>query len=431
MAAEYSNSALDYQVSVPAYSDLEEGYFFSNIPLNSIDDAETITVKFPVIDEFIDLPECFMDVELEIRNSDGTPLAENADVAFVDNTPFSIFKSLVVYVNGIPVTPSTVYQTYTNYFATRFGTPQSAAQIHLKAIQGFTSETAGMNDTRTAAAVGWSARKAEAKGSKKVHFRTPIPSDFFRTSAAYLPPRQKLELEFKLNSSAFALNASATTYKFKLEKISVHCRKVSVASFAAMAVNKNQAHKGLKMNFTSLETQSHTIAAAKQVEHISGLFPRHSPNQIFLMLIETDRINGVMTKDPFKFENAMVEKVVLRQNGRPLMIECQKSNFTEGATQDAVEPYWFLIQSLNVGHNGTNANITLDQFINGSTVWSWILSPDMDANNGMRLPPRPGNFEVDIYVKSGHTTNAGLTALFIGKGIRTVEINELNAVSIY
>jgi hypothetical protein len=422
---------LDYQVAIPAYNDLEEGFFFQNIPLNSIDTSDTITVKFPILDEFIDLGECYFDIKLKILNSDDTAVAANANVAFVDNTAASLFKSVIVYLNGTSVTPSTIYQAYANYFAARFGTPKEAAKVHLSAIQGLTSEAAGKNDSHSAEAVGWTSRKAFAKESKTVHFRAAIPSDFFRTSAAFLPPRQKLELEFKLNSAAFLLNAAAATFKYKLEQISVHCRKVSVASYRVMAINKEQAHKSLKMNFTSLETQTHTIAASKQVEHISGLFPRHTPNQIFLMLIETDRINGVMTKDPFKFENGMVEKVVLLQNGRPLMVESQKSIFTEGVTQDAVEPYWFFIQSLNVGHNGANANLTMEQFINGATIWSWVLSPDMDANNGLRLPPRPGNFEVDIYVKNGHTTNPGLTALFIGKGTRTVEIDELNAVSIY
>ena len=33
------------------------------------------------------------------------------------------------------------------------------------------------------------------------------------------------------------------------------------------------------------------------------------PHQIFLVLIETDRVNGAFAKEPFKFENAKVEKV--------------------------------------------------------------------------------------------------------------------------
>ena len=53
----------------------------------------------------------------------------------------------------------------------------------------------------------------------------------------------------------------------------------------------------------------------QQVEYIRGTLPHETSQQIFLMLIETDRINGVMAKDPFKFENATVKKITLGQNG--------------------------------------------------------------------------------------------------------------------
>jgi hypothetical protein len=139
-------------------------------------------------------------------------------------------------------------------------------------------------------------------------------------------------------------------------------------------------------------------------------------------LIETDRINGVRAKDPFKFENGKVEKVVLRQNGTPLMLEAFETDFD---TSDAKQAYYFVCQAFDVGHNSRDANLTYEQYLEGATMWAWTLSPDMDANNGVGLLQRPGNYEADIYVKAGHA-NPDLTALFIGKFGKTVQIGANN-----
>ena len=92
--------------------------------------------------------------------------------------------------------------------------------------------------------------------------------------------------------------------------------------------------------------------------------------------------------------------------------------------------YYHLCQAFDVGHNSRDINLNYEQFLQGSTIWAWTLSPDMDANNSVGLLQKPGNFTVDIYVKSGHTTNPALTALFLGKFSKSVPIGSENSVSL-
>ena len=145
-----------------------------------------------------------------------------------------------------------------------------------------------------------------------------------------------------------------------------------------------------------------------------------------MVLVETDRLNGVRTKDPFKFENGDVEKVILRHGGSPVMIESINTDFEN---KNVSEAYYFLCQAFDVGHNGRDINLTYEAFINGCTMWAFTLSPDMDGNSGASLIQKPGNFEVDIYFKNG-SENPALTALFIGKIGKTVEIGAENKTSL-
>ena len=371
-----------------------------------------------------------MVLKLKIYRSEPEADLQAADnVAFADNTPFSVFKSVVVYLNSTKITPSTVYQTYANYFATRFGNGKAATKIHLKHLQGITGEAPGQNDAKAATATGWTIRKAWTAQSKEVCFITQIPDDFFRSCSKFLPPLQDLKLEFKLNDPAFALVGAGEEYTFKITNFEIFTRQIDVAASTTMSIFKQQAVKPLKLNFTNLTIQSFTIPARKQTEFIRGIFPHETPHQIFLILVETDRINGVLAKDPFKFEHAMIDKVILRQNGLPVMTEAINTNFA--ADGDAKEAYFFLCQAFDVGFNSRDVNLTYEEFRNGSTIFSWTISPDMDANNGVGIIQKPGNFEADIYVTNGHVNNPALTAIFLGKFCKTVEIGRDNRTVLY
>ena len=69
-----------------------------------------------------------------------------------------------------------------------------------------------------------------------------------------------------------------------------------------MELFKQQATKPLILNFTSIELQSFSIPAGKQVEFVRGIFPHSMPHQVFLVLIETDRVNGVFKRIPLNLK---------------------------------------------------------------------------------------------------------------------------------
>jgi hypothetical protein len=429
MSVGYTSTALDYTAPIPRYTALGDGRFVKHHPVNSISNAHTINFNIPPTDDYIDLQECFIDLKLKITKNNDEILDEGSAVAFADNIPFSVFKTVLVFLNNEQITQSTVYQTYANYFATRFGVGRNGTNIHLQHIQGLTGESAGNNDLKNNQATGWTIRKGWTNLSKEAHFRTQVPADFFRSCSQFLPPQQDLRIEMKLHEPEFALVSDDVAYKFKITEIAFYTRQVEVDASTTMAILKHQAMTPLMMNYTTLSVQSFTIPQGKKVEYIRGIFQHQTPHQLFMILVETDRINGVRTKDPFKFENGRVEKVILRQNGIPVMAEAQNTQFLAGNTQDAVEAYHYVCQAFDVGHNGRDVNLTYEQYINGATIWAWTLSPDMDGNNGVTLTQKPGNFEVDIYV-SNEKENPGLTALFFGKVCKSVHIAKENQVTV-
>lgn len=427
MASEigYMSSALDYTQAVPRYTDLGDAKFVRQIPVNAITNATTITFSLPPTDDFIDLQESYMRVGVKIFKADGTTaLTADDQVCLADNVLGSLFKAITVRLNGTRITTSNVYQAYENYFVTRFGVSKVACQTHLQRLQGLTSEEAGKKDDATGK--GRVKRATWTALSKEANFVGPIPCDFFRSCTKFLPPLQDLNIEFKLNDSDFVLTAAAGDFTYRLTKIDLFTRHVPVAASTTMNILKYQATKPLLLNYTNMEIQAFSIAEKTRVEFIRGIFPHQKPSQIFMLLVETDRLNGVKTKDPFKFEHGSVEKVILRQNGSACMVEAIETDFT---TEDAIESYKYVTEAFDVGLNGRDANLSYEQFIKGSTMWAWTLSPDMDANNGVGLLQTTTNFEADIYVKST-VENPALTALFLGKFGKSVLIGANNLTNV-
>jgi len=422
------SSALNYSNMVPRYTDLRHGRFSRHLPVNTISNATTINFNLTPSEDYLDPQECFVVIDLKITKADGTNLVEADNVAFADNIAFSIFKSVNLYLNNVNIAPSSVYLPYANFIATYFGTNKAASKIHLRHLQGLTGEAAGKHDGKNADATGWSARKEWTALSKTLRLVAQIPHDFFRSCSTFVTPMQDIRLEFKLSDADFALVGAAGPFSYKLEGMELMARYVKVDPSVTMGIVKQQAIKPLNLNFTHLETQSFSIPAGKAVENIRGIFPHGMPNQVFLMLVETDRINGVQTKEPFKFENGKVEKIILRQDGETVMIDSMKSRF-EAATLDAKVAYYMFLQGLDLGNSSRDVNLTYEQFSSGLTVWIWTLNPDMDAQSGVSLVQKPANFEADIYIKAGHN-NPALTALFVGKFGKTVLLGKDNIVTV-
>ena len=113
---EYTSSAINYS---------------SEVPVNSISDASTIMFTMPPTDDFIDLQESYMVVKVKALKANGAALVETNKVALSNNVVGSLFKAVSVYLNGVKVAQSNVYQAIENYFATRFGSAKDATNIYV------------------------------------------------------------------------------------------------------------------------------------------------------------------------------------------------------------------------------------------------------------------------------------------------------------
>jgi hypothetical protein len=439
MATPYGSSSVNYDSKRAQYGVLQSGKWQRHLPVNAISDNDVVNFHIRPQDTYIDMRESYMHLKVKVLKSDGTTaLPAEARTAFADNIAHTIFKQCVLHLNNEKITHSTTYQAYKNYFLQRFGMSESTRRIHMQQLQGITGEAAGKNDSKNGEARGWTVRQSMTADSAELELFAPIPSDFFATCDKYIPAGVDVRLDFRMNSANFALvtasdqdlGGDAGTLgpcTFKVLNMEIHTWDVEVASAQTVHNLTLRKSKPWQLNYTSLEVQSFTIPAKQKVEYIRNIF-NQLPKQIFIVLVETDRCNGVQSKDPFLFSHGGVQKMVLKRQGETMMVNQQTSNFTRAHASKEV--YFYLCQSLNVGAaSGRDAGLTYDQFEKGSTIWSWNFAPDMDATNGVARMIEPSNLELEIHVDP-EVDNPGLTVLMLGKFFRTVLIDDHGVVTL-
>ena len=90
------------------------------------------------------------------------------------------------------------------------------------------------------------------------------------------------------------------------------------------------------LNFTSVELQSFTMPARKQVEFIRGIFPHEMPHQSFLVLHRNRQGKRGFCKS---------RKTFLRQTGTSVMVESHNADFDN---EDAKEAYVYVSRLLRL-----------------------------------------------------------------------------------
>ena len=114
--------------------------------MNSITNVTTIVFAILPMDDFIDLQESYIVAKVKVLKANGMQLANDDVVALSDNVLGTLFKSISVYLNGVKITSSNVYQVIENYFMTWFGMAKDATKIHVQTLQGLTGEAANKHD---------------------------------------------------------------------------------------------------------------------------------------------------------------------------------------------------------------------------------------------------------------------------------------------
>ena len=200
----------------------------------------------------------------------------------------------------------------------------------------------------------------------------------------HLPPPQELKLHFKLHNDAFVGNRKRSFQLFTHAECLRHPKKI-------MATFKEQGFPIL--TFTSVK-KAHLYGTYRKGKKCFSL--KYSLHRTFLIFMKTDRVNEIMTKDSYKFENPKQQKQFLNKMIHRFWLTLRDATLAKWCWRT-------LLSSLSsILTLGTIVAIPTSSF--EFFAWSDNLGMDFECchechNSTVGLLQKPDNFIVDIRVE--------------------------------
>ena len=81
-------------------------------PINSLDGTQVMEFLVKGNEDFIDLHNCYIQLKIRVKNTNGTNLAENKEIGCINYPIYALFEQVDVYLDNDIVSNTSNYKGY-------------------------------------------------------------------------------------------------------------------------------------------------------------------------------------------------------------------------------------------------------------------------------------------------------------------------------
>lgn len=302
------------------------------MPTSSID-GKTIEFNLDRYDaaNVYQIQETYCEVTVQILKSDGVSLPDtNKVVAPVNNILHSLFESVRLTINDVPITVSPNNYPYKAYITNclTYGPSVKSAQL---SCQGWYSDMGNHMGPISGTNTGFSQRNQLFRENYKddAAYRRSGATFFGRlmhdliACETGLPPNTKVRIDLDKSDNAFFLmcpSDDSEEYQFKIKSIALFIPVAQLSMPVYQELNsiltrKNEP-KSIVIHYRRIEVRPISITKDKVDFYSDSLFSDADlPCRIVLCFVNATSKNGSYSTNPFNFKRSWtVTKSVSRQN---------------------------------------------------------------------------------------------------------------------
>jgi hypothetical protein len=294
---------------------------FQKIPPTSSIDGKTIEFNLDRYDaaNVYQIQETYVEVSVSILKNNGTDVpAIDKTVGTVNNLLHSLFESVRIIVNDVPITVSPGNYPYKAYIANCLSFPPSVKTCQL-ACQGWISDTAPhMGPTISNAGFESRSLMFRKNYDQTKPYRKEGVTLFGRlmhdlvTCETGLPPNTKVKIELDRSSDEFVVmcpTEDKEKYKIKILNIALY---VPVAQLSAAVFNEISAiltrktlPKVITIHYRRIEVRPVAVPKNKITFYSDSIFnDADLPCRIVVCFVDAVAKNGSYDTNPFDFQRS-------------------------------------------------------------------------------------------------------------------------------
>jgi hypothetical protein len=328
--------------------------------------------------EYLDLNDTLLYVRFRVVTADGKNLTVDAPVTTSNLLLNALFKDVKLSINQTVTEGGNQMYAYKSTIEDIFGF-NSDAKLHQLEARGFdTSE----DD-----------RKKKIQASRQCELMGSLRLDFLN-QPKYLLPGLDVKISLIRNSDSFALMKGNGHPKIQLLQTKLYVRRVKCNPSVLQGHSVGLMKRNAIYPFTRSNVVSYSIPKGSMSYNKDNLFLQSQlPKFVIVGMVKTQAYNGVLADDPFYFNHFDVSSVGLYKDGQSAPYrEIYEPNFENDLFfRDYVKSIVHNTQHLNTN---VNNGITMDEFKQGYTFFTFNLTPDFDMNQTQQASG--GNLRLEL-----------------------------------
>ena len=365
-------------------------------PLHTIEGD--VPIEFNVAgseEEYIDLSETYLHLEVKIVDDKGADVQDTAKIAPANYFLHALFNQVEISLNNKLVTGSVTGYAYRSIIEALLNHGEDAKKTHLQSAL-FHKDTASKMDSITGDNAGFVKRKSYMKKTIEMYGR--IHADIFFQNR-YLLNNVNLQIKMVRNRSSFCLIGEGD-FKINILQAILFVRKAKINPQVMLAHASILEKSSAKYPIRRVETKVLTITKDLSAYSLDNITTGPLPSRIVFGLVESDAYNGVIGKNPFNFQNFNLSRIAFSVDGEIIPykpIEC------DYGSNKYVRAYHSLFTGVDKSVT-TNGNfIERDEYPNGYCLYAFDLTPDLCNGEHFNLI-KSGNLRINLDFKSALKT---------------------------
>ena len=389
-------------------------------------------------DDWLDLSECYLNIQWKIRKGDGSNLHyfetngdQAADVTCqpVNLALHSMFRQVDLIMNERLVYSSGDNYPYRAYLTTMSNYSRPAKNSWLRQLEGFYYDDSGEYDVRTIKALPDKAKEMwGGNGGKSTQLRGKLHLDLMH-QGRLIPNNVNVRLILTRSRQEFFMMSfvtDQTPFKITIESATLEVRRVKLAPSEQLRLERVLASpSGALIPITHVVVKNFTLGSGAATAEIDSMFVGQLPNKIFLFMVSNEAYSGKYTKNPFRFQDFGLTRCSLNVEGKQLPHNGINIDMSQNLW---IEAYFSYIKNCGLYPYNWRNGVTKFQFTGGTMILGFDLTPD-DGSEGVAYltPRRFGTVKAHLRFKEGLTET--VTLLAFATFDNTVSIDSNRAVS--
>ena len=341
-------------------------------------------------------------LQVQILNTDCSPLANDDLTAPVNNFIHSLWNDVKVTINGTAVTPKEENYAYKSLIEKLLSFGDCAIGSQGEASL-FIKDTAGAMDhlTNNTGAV---ARRRYIAESNTFELLCPLNIDLFQAGKV-LPNGCDISIKLSRNKPEFSLMIPDTNgRKIMMPLAELITIKPKLAAATALG-HANAFQKDMAVYpIRRTEVKTAVIETGVKSKTLTNICNGQLPRRVFIGLVSNEAFNGHREKNPFNFQHYNLNYLALSLDGELTPNLPLTPSFGDDIF---LESYMSLFMATGKFNRDEGLIISRSDYAHGYALYGFDLSSDQSSDALYFDTIKSGNFKVDLKfdVSTPHAVN--------------------------